>query len=84
MRHNKKYFIGGHFSPPGTVDCILKPFRASLRRKQNTGTKPGRLLKDIIPVKPLDFNIGCVMGHSPRTVFQFELVTSRAPLRHVR
>jgi hypothetical protein len=40
-----------------TVDRILKPFRASLRRKQNTGTKPGRLLKNIIPVKPLDFNI---------------------------
>ena len=40
-----------------TVDRILKPFRASLRRQQNTGTKPGRLLKNIIPVKPLDFNI---------------------------
>jgi hypothetical protein len=40
-----------------TVDRILKPFRAALRRKQNTGTKPGRLLKNVIPVKPLDFNI---------------------------
>ncbi len=40
-----------------TIDRILKPFRAALRRKQNTGTKPGRLLKNIIPVKPLDFNV---------------------------
>ena len=40
-----------------TMDRVLKPYRAALRRKQNAGTKPGRLLKNIIPVKPLDFNV---------------------------
>jgi len=40
-----------------TVDQFLKAFRASLRRKQNTETKPGRMLKNIIPLKPLDFNV---------------------------
>jgi hypothetical protein len=40
-----------------TIDRYLKPFRAALRRRRNCGTKPGRLIKNMIPIKPLDWNV---------------------------
>ena len=40
-----------------TIDRSLRVFRADRLRKNNTGTKPGRMLKNIIPVKPLDYNV---------------------------
>jgi len=45
-----------------TMDRILKSAKASDRRKKNTGTVPCRRLKNIIPVKPLDWNVK-ELGH---------------------
>ncbi len=42
---------------PATIDRLLRPFRAIEGRKKRTGTKPGRLLKTIIPIKPFNYNI---------------------------
>ena len=36
-----------------TIDRYLKPSRAQFRRKSNTGTRPGKLLKTIVPIKTL-------------------------------
>jgi hypothetical protein len=36
---------------PATIDRLLKPFRANHKRKGLSGTKPGRLLKNQIPIK---------------------------------
>jgi hypothetical protein len=40
-----------------TIDRFLQPYRAQHKRNRNSGTKPGRLMKNLIPVKPLDWNI---------------------------
>ncbi len=42
---------------PSTIDRILKPYRAQYRRRKRTGTKPGTLLKTLIPIKLLDRSI---------------------------
>jgi len=42
---------------PATIDRTLHPFRSELSRKLRSGTKPGRLIKNQIPIKPFDFNI---------------------------
>jgi len=42
---------------PSTIDRILKPYRAQYRRKKRSGTKPGTLLKTLIPIKLLDRSI---------------------------
>lgn len=36
---------------PASIDRLLKPFKAQYRRKRNTGTKPGTLLKNQIPIR---------------------------------
>lgn len=36
---------------PATIDRLLKPCKAQIRRKRNTGTKPGTLLKNQIPIR---------------------------------
>jgi hypothetical protein len=36
---------------PASIDRVLKPFKAQMRRKRNTGTKPGTLLKNQIPIR---------------------------------
>lgn len=36
---------------PASIDRILRPFKAQYRRRRNTGTKPGTLLKNQIPVR---------------------------------
>ncbi len=36
-----------------TMDRYLRPYRAQFRRKSNTGTRPGKLLKTIVPIKTL-------------------------------
>ena len=33
--------------------AFLKPFKAQTKRRWNTGTKPGTLLKNIVPIKTL-------------------------------
>lgn len=40
-----------------TIDRLLSKIRAVENTKKRTGTKPGTLLKHIIPIKPLDLNI---------------------------
>jgi hypothetical protein len=40
-----------------TIDRLLRPHRALELRKKRTGTKPGRLLKTVIPIKPFNYNI---------------------------
>lgn len=42
---------------PSTIDRILKPYRAQYRRRKRSGTKPGTLLKTLIPIKLLDRSI---------------------------
>ena len=42
---------------PSTIDRILKPYRAQYRRRKRSGTKPGSLLKTLIPIKLLDRSI---------------------------
>ena len=36
---------------PASIDRLLKPFKAQYQRKRNTGTKPGTLLKNQIPIR---------------------------------
>ena len=36
-----------------SIDRYLKPFRAQTKRRWNTGTKPSKLLKNIVPIKTL-------------------------------
>jgi hypothetical protein len=36
---------------PASIDRVLKPFKAQYRRKRNSGTKPGTLLKNQIPIR---------------------------------
>lgn len=36
-----------------TMDRLLKPYKAKYRRQRRSGTKPGSLLKDLIPLKSL-------------------------------
>jgi len=36
---------------PASIDRLLKPFKAQAKRKRNTGTKPGTLLKNQIPIR---------------------------------
>ena len=40
-----------------TIDRYLKPYKAQYRRRWNSGTKSGRYIKTIIPLKPLDYNV---------------------------
>lgn len=40
-----------------TIDRALKQYRTAYRRARRAGTKPGRLLKTIIPIRPFDYNI---------------------------
>jgi hypothetical protein len=42
---------------PATMDRKLAPFRATVARRRRSGTKPGSLLKNVIPIKPFDFEI---------------------------
>jgi hypothetical protein len=41
---------------PATIDRKLKPFRSRWRRKNRSGTKPGLLLRNLVPVKNFDYN----------------------------
>jgi hypothetical protein len=36
---------------PASIDRQLKPYKAQLQRRRNTGTKPGTLLKNQIPIR---------------------------------
>lgn len=36
---------------PASIDRVLKPFKAQVRRRRNTGTKPGTLLRNQIPIR---------------------------------
>ena len=40
-----------------TCDRLLKPVRVTMKRKGLCGTKPGTLLKNMIPIKPFDLDI---------------------------
>lgn len=40
-----------------SIDRYLKNYKASLGRKKRTGTKPGKMFKNIIPLKSFDTNI---------------------------
>jgi len=40
-----------------TIDRKLAPFRSKVMRRLRSGTKPGRLLKTIIPIRPFDYEI---------------------------
>jgi hypothetical protein len=42
---------------PSTIDRILKPYRTQYRRRKRSGTRPGTLLKTLIPIKLLDRSI---------------------------
>lgn len=42
---------------PATMDRYLKKFRVTVARRRRSGTKPGRLLKHIIPIKPFERTI---------------------------
>ena len=43
-----------------SIDGFLKPYRAQYRRHWNSGTKSGRYIKTMIPIKPLDYNVTSV------------------------
>lgn len=45
-----------------TMDYYLKPYRAKIRRHWNSGTRSGRYIKTMIPLKPLDYKVNEV-GH---------------------
>jgi len=45
-----------------TIDDYLRPYRAQYRRHWNSGTKSGKYIKTMIPLKPLDFNVHGI-GH---------------------
>jgi hypothetical protein len=40
-----------------TVDRKLKPYRAQVKRAKRSGTKPGKMLRFEIPIKPFDHKI---------------------------
>lgn len=40
-----------------SIDRYLKSYKASLGRKKRTGTKPGKMFKNVIPLKSFDSNI---------------------------
>lgn len=40
-----------------SIDRYLKSYKASLGRKKRTGTRPGKMFKNVIPLKPFDQNI---------------------------
>jgi len=42
---------------PATIDRLLKPVRFQFKLKGISGTKPGTLLKNMIPIKPYDMDI---------------------------
>ena len=42
---------------PASIDRVLKPFKAQYQRRRNTGTKPGTLLKNQIPVRTSNADI---------------------------
>lgn len=42
---------------PATIDRLLKPYRVSYKRHGLTGTKPGYLLKNQIPIKTDHFDV---------------------------
>jgi hypothetical protein len=44
---------------PASIDRVLKPCKAQHRRKRNTGTKPGTLLKNQIPIRTSNEDIDC-------------------------
>ena len=37
-----------------SIDRYLKTYKASLGRKKRTGTRPGKMFKNVIPLKPFD------------------------------
>lgn len=43
-----------------TIDIYLRPYKAQHRRHWNSGTKSGRYIKTMIPIKPLDYNVRSV------------------------
>ena len=45
-----------------SIDHYLKPYRAQYRRHWNSGTRSGRYIKTMIPLKPLDYNVDGI-GH---------------------
>lgn len=40
-----------------TMDRYLAPFRVTVARRRRSGTRPGRLLKHVIPIKPFERSI---------------------------
>lgn len=38
-----------------TIDRYLRQYKASIFRRKRTGTKPGKMLKNVIPIKSFDF-----------------------------
>jgi hypothetical protein len=40
-----------------SIDRYLKSYKASLGRRKRTGTRPGKMFKNVIPLKPFDKNI---------------------------
>lgn len=45
-----------------TIDVYLRPYKAQYRRHWNSGTRAGKYIKTMIPLKPLDYNVRS-MGH---------------------
>jgi hypothetical protein len=45
-----------------TIDFYLRPYKSQYRRHWNSGTRPGRYIKTMIPLKPLDYNVTKI-GH---------------------
>lgn len=45
-----------------TIDVYLRPYKAQYRRHWNSGTRAGKYIKTMIPLKPLDYNVRSV-GH---------------------
>jgi hypothetical protein len=43
---------------PATIDRFLKPFKLTQKRKGISGTKPGTLLKNQIPIKTNNWDVG--------------------------
>jgi len=46
---------------PATIDRMLRPYRAQIRRRKNTATKPGKFLKNIVPLKAMG-NVAAQVG----------------------
>jgi hypothetical protein len=40
-----------------TMDRVLRPFKAEIRRRRMTGTSPYRRMKKLVPLKTLDWNV---------------------------